>query len=124
MPYEISPNAEQHVVVIRMWGEVTPQEIRALVSELAGNHEVQGFRQLADLRELKSVTSISASDIRAVAAGAMSESPQRAIVAPDSATFGLARMFAALRNLKDSHDQIGVFRTMREAQEWLGLSVL
>ena len=124
MPYEIAPDQDKRLVVIRISGDVTLAEVRGIVADLLGRVEVSGFRQLVDLRELNSATAISAADIRAIAAGAMSASPMRAVVASDSATFGLARMFAALRNLKDSGDQIGVFRTMREAEDWLGLSAV
>jgi hypothetical protein len=47
-----------------------------------------------------------------------------AIVTTDDLTFGMARMFAALRNMKDTTEQIGVFRTMREAEDWLGFTAV
>jgi hypothetical protein len=35
--------------------------------------------------------------------------------------FGLARMFATLRELKQVPEDINVFRTIEEAETWLGL---
>jgi hypothetical protein len=124
MPYEVTPDIEKRVVVIRMWGDVKPDEVRTLVAQLAADQAIAGFAQLADLRDLTSVAAIGAGDIRAVAAGVLAASPRRAIVAPDTATFGMARMFAALRNMKDTTEQIGVFRTMREAEDWLGFTAV
>ena len=34
MPYEISPDIEKRVVVIRMWGDVQPDEVRTLLRDL------------------------------------------------------------------------------------------
>jgi hypothetical protein len=121
MPYEITPHTEKRVVVIRLWGDVRLDEVRVLVAQVAGDPAIAGFAQLADLRELTSASAFGGGDIRALASGVLAASPRRAIVAQDPATFGLARMFATFLNLKDPQEQIGVFRTMREAEDWLGL---
>ena len=109
---------------MRIWGALTPGEMHDIVTEVRTDPRTTAeLRHLVDLRQLTSVSAIAAKDVRAVAADALAPSPQRAIVAPDSATFGLARMFAAIRNLKESQELIGVFRSMKEAEDWLGLSV-
>lgn len=121
MPYEVTLEHERRLARIRMWGAVTPDEVRGVVAEVnAQTRERPGLSQLADLRGLTSIAAIRAGDVRAIAAGMLTASPRRAIVTADAATFGLARMFAAVRNLKDPEEQIGVFRTMAEAEQWLG----
>jgi hypothetical protein len=108
-----------------MWGALTPGEIRGTAAELLDDERLsKDFSQLIDLRELTSVAAIGAQDIRAIAASALDVSSRRAFVAPDSATFGLARMFAAIRNSRESTEQVGVFRTMTEAERWLGLTTV
>lgn len=122
MPHELILDLERRLVLMRLWGAMTPGEMRTMVIEVREHPQLTPeFVQLVDLRELTSVEAIDGSDIRAVAASALAPSPRRAIVATDPAAFGLARMFATFRNLKDADDQIGVFRTMREAEDWLGL---
>ncbi len=55
---------------------------------------------------------------RAISAGVR---PRVAIVAPSDATFGLARMYQAYRELEPSPKQYLVCRTAEEARRWLGL---
>jgi hypothetical protein len=50
-------------------------------------------------------------------------SPQsrRAFVAPEDEEFGMARMFAALRELR-GETEIGVFRNLEEAMDWVSVN--
>jgi len=125
MPHQITFDREKGVALLRMWGELTPGEVRETVTEaLAEPLVANAPLSLVDLREVTSVAALRVEDIRSVAAGRLPESSRLAIVAPDSAAFGLARMFTALRNLKESQAKIGVFRTLIEAEGWLGAGAL
>jgi hypothetical protein len=46
---------------------------------------------------------------------------RRVFVASGLVMFGPARMFATLRDLTESREQVGVFRTREEAEAWLDL---
>ena len=106
-----------------MWGVLTPGEIRDTVQEaLADPLLANSPLSLVDLRKVTSVSALGVEDIRSVAAGRLPESSRLALVASDSVVFGLARMFTALRNIKESQAEIGVFRTLKEAEDWLGLA--
>jgi hypothetical protein len=120
--HEYTVDADRRFVRVRLWGALTPGDIHTAAEELRGDARVgQDFSELIDLRELTSVKAIGSEDVRALATAALDPSSKRAFVTDDSATFGLARMFATLRTLKDSREQVGVFRTIEEAQDWLGL---
>jgi hypothetical protein len=123
MPHEYTVDSERHVAYIRVWGALTPGEMQTMVDELAGDPRISGeVAKLIDLRKLTSVAAISSKDVRAIASAALSPASRRALVTADSAAFGLARMFAAFRTLRDSREQVGVFRTLKEAEDWLGLT--
>lgn len=125
MPHEMSVDVDKRIVTIRMWGEIAGEELRVAAGQIRGDARVQaGFVELIDARDVTSVTAIQAKDIRELAASVLDPSSRRAFVAPDSAAFGLARMFAALRKIKDAQEDIGVFRTMPEAEAWLGLAAV
>ena len=123
MPHDYTVDSLRHVAYIRVWGALTPGEMRTMVDELNADSRIStSVAKLIDLRALTSVAAISSQDVRAIAGATLSPASRRALVTADSAAFGLARMFAAFRALKDSSEQVGVFRTLKEAEEWLGLT--
>ena len=123
MPHQYTIDSLRRVAHIRVWGALTPGELQEMVDELNGDPRISAeVAKLIDLRELTSVAAISSLDVRAIAAAALSPASRRALVTADSAAFGLARMFAAFRTLRQPHEQVGVFRTLKEAEEWLGLA--
>ena len=125
MPHEITYEAEKGLARLRMWGALTPGEVRGTVDEaLADPRLANSPLSLVDLREVTSVMALRVEDIRAVAAGHLPSSSMLAIVVTDPAAFGLARMFTTLRNIKESQARIGVFRTLKDAEDWLGSGVL
>jgi len=124
MPHDYTVDLPRRLVHLRMWGAVTSGDIKTASAALAAEDRLSPeFAELIDLRELTSVDAISSQDIRAIAAARLTPCSRRAFVAPDPATFGLVRMFAALRDLREGGEQIGVFRTIGEAGEWLGLEL-
>jgi hypothetical protein len=122
MPHEYSIDAARRLVRVRMWGELTRAEIMATGAELSNDPLLRPeFSELIDLRGVTSAIAISAEDVRAIASAALSPVARRAFAASDLAMFGLARMFATLRDLTETREQVGVFRTLEEAEAWLGL---
>jgi len=125
MAHEIVVDVGRRIVTIRMWAEVTPGEIHLAARELLDDSRVKtGFVQLIDARNVSSVVSVGASDIRAIAASPLDPSSKRAFVTTDPAAFGLARMFATLRGIKNVGEEVGVFRTLEDAEGWLGAGAL
>ena len=123
MPFTYSVDLEQRLVLVRMSGALTRDEMFACTNSLRNDPRVTSeFSELVDLRGLTSVEAVRAEDVRAMASGSLSPAARRAIVAPDNAAFGLSRMFESLRGAKGAPDQTVVFRTMQEADVWLGLS--
>jgi len=77
------------------------------------------FRQVCDLRDVVEID-VSAAAIRDLAQSSIfAAGVQRAFVAPQDALYGLARMLQAFVELEGT--EIGVFRSMAEAEEWLRL---
>jgi len=111
------------MVMVRMWGPLTAGEIRTAVAEIVeGVPQSEGYLELIDLRGLTSVDGIASPDVRAIASSPLDAASKRAFVVPDPTAFGLARMFATFRSLRQTGDEVGVFRTIEDAENWLGLS--
>jgi hypothetical protein len=123
MSFEYSVDVEERLVLVRMSGALTREEMFACTASLRNDPRVTSeFSELVDLRALTSVEAVRVEDVRTLASGPLSSATRRAIVAPDNAAFGLSRMFESLRGLKGAPDHTVVFRTMGEAEVWLGLS--
>ncbi len=121
MTHSISVDVARRVVLVRVAGPATRDEVLALVAEHDGAADVTSdFAALIDLREL-SVASIAVADVRAIAATKLRPLARRALVASNLVVFGLCRMYATLREIRDDTEPLGVFRTMQEAEDWLGL---
>jgi hypothetical protein len=106
-------------VRVRMWGPLTRAAIMTVVQELIEHPSISAdFSQVIDLTEASS-TAITADDLRKIAASNLDHVARRAFVTPDSSTYGLARMFEALRNARRAPEQIAVFRTLQHAEAWL-----
>ena len=122
MPHEYSIDSAQRLVRVRMWGALTRTEILATVAELVGDPRLSpDFSELIDVTDA-TAAEIHTDDIRAIAGALLDRVARRAFVAPDPAVFGLARMFGAFRDMKDATEHVAVFRSIREAEEWLGLA--
>lgn len=77
------------------------------------------FRQLLDGSKITSIK-VTPEGIKALIAGnPWGKGARRALVAADDTAFGLARMFELGR--PDPQDEFRVFRSLKEAREWLGL---
>jgi hypothetical protein len=122
MPCDYEIDLQRRVVQCRGWGAVTHRDITE--TRLKFTHDPafsREFFQLYDLREVSRID-IAANQIRDLASySPFGRQARRAIVAPHSAVYGLARMFATQREAGGGREQIRVFRSLAEASEWLGL---
>ncbi len=122
MPYEYTIDSEQLLVRIRMWGVVTRAEITAVRHAVASDPIFNtSLSELIDVQEAVT-TVITARDVQELASSNVDPVARRAFVAPDPATFGLARMFHTLHSVKHGREQVSVFRTMADAEAWLGVT--
>ena len=119
MPYTYEIDAGRQLVACRAWGDLTDDDVRRLYAKLMADPKFHPtFRQLTDLRETTdlSITPrfvVSLAQERYFAPGA-----KRAYVAEADFQYGSAKMFAALAEM--SGQRVSVFRTMEEAERWLG----
>lgn len=88
--------------------------------------EVTGYDELMDMSEVERIDLASVRRLKdlaflSAAMDAPSSRSKFAIVAPNDEAFGLGRMYETYRRLEDkSTKQVGVFRSMTEAMEFLG----
>jgi hypothetical protein len=121
MPNEYTIDAEQHLVRVRMWGALTQAEILTVVGRLIADPRcLPGFLQLIDLREA-STAAVTGDHLRQIASSDLDPASRRAFVVADPGTYGLARLFAARREMNRAPEQIAVFTNIAEAEAWLGL---
>jgi hypothetical protein len=86
---------------------------------------VAGFQELVDMTDVDRIVLIAAERVRQLAAlsadmDVCTPATKFAIVAPQDFEFGLGRMYAAYRELDcKSTKEVQVFRTIKEALEWL-----
>lgn len=124
MPVAWSYDAAHGVLMVRMHGEVTDDDILGYAGHATHGLELPGkYHELIDLRDI-TVPRASTQSVRRVAR--MFEDAERdpvgvkiAFVATSDAAYGLARMYQALRD--SSPVQMRVFREMAQARAWLGL---
>jgi hypothetical protein len=127
MPIEYRIDRDRQVVIAKAAGRVEDQDICTYQGEVWSRSDVAGYDEIVDMTAAELVTSPSPEQVRELARmSAAMDSPEHAskfaIVAPRSALFGLGRMYQAHRELDErSTKKVGVFRSMEEAVEWLGL---
>ena len=122
MPCEYEIDLTHRLVRTRAWGAVTHAELTAMRVRLTGDPAFQSdFSQLYDLREAVSLA-MTADEIRELASYShFGANSRRAIVAPKIAAFGTVRMFAIQREASGGQDEVRAFRSLAEANDWLGL---
>jgi hypothetical protein len=120
MPADFRIEREHRLVRSRAWGILTDAQTRAHYEDIAHDPAFErGFSLLCDLR---AVTHIEAGPhtLRDLARfSTFARGTHRAFVVIQDEHFGLARMFQAFCELEGAH--VGVFRSLAEAHEWLGL---
>jgi len=120
MPASYQLDPALRLVRSRAWGVLTDAESQAHYVGLAGDPAFDPtFHQLCDLRDVIEID-MSAGAIRRLAkASTFAPGVRRAFVAADDTHFGLSRMLQAFCEFEGT--EIGVFRTVSEAAQWLGL---
>ena len=128
MPIEYQIDRDRQVVIAKAAGRVESREIHAYQGEVWSRSDTAGYDELVDMSAAELVTSPSTEQVRKLARMSAAMDSQRraskfAIIAPRTALFGLGRMYQTHRELDDrSTKQVGVFRSMEDAIEWLGLA--
>lgn len=121
MPIEYRVEPGSRIVRTIASGILTEAETMDLYARMRDDPAFEpGYRQLCDLQ---GVTGISASTefLQTLAqVSIFSRTSRRAFVADGDLTFGLARMLQAF--CEQEGRQVGVFRTLAEAERWLGPS--
>lgn len=117
--YEIDP--DRRLVISRLWGGVTEDEIDEHNRRLPADPRFDpAYRQLVDLTGITEVL-VGTKMINDTARDQFfNPGTRRAFAASSDATFGLARMFALRAEL--GGQTIQVFRDIAKAEEWLGLT--
>src|SRR5688500_15371689 len=120
MPASYEIDTERKLVLSRIWGAPTQEEILDHGRRLRADPCFQpDFRQLLDLTELKEIR-ISSERVRQAAHEQFfSPGVRRALVAHSDAAFGMARMYAIAS--EGSGQTIEVFREFDAAKAWLGV---
>jgi hypothetical protein len=125
LTYRIDP--ERRLVVTQGRGILKDQEVFGYQQEVWSRSDVAGFDELVDMTAVTQILLPSLDRVRDLAelAAEMGRGAPRskmAIVAPDDLAFGLGRMFEAFReSAAPGIKPVGVFRTVPEALEWLGV---
>ena len=116
--YSIDPN--QRLVISRIWGTVTNDEVRGHNRQLRTDALFDPrYRQLADMCDV-TVSLVSTTTVQETARDQFfAPGTQRAFVVSDDASFGLCRMFAT--HAESFGQVITVFRERKAAEAWLGL---
>jgi hypothetical protein len=116
--YEIDP--EQKLVVTRIWGAATEDEVAEHNRSLRTDPQFDPhYRQLADLNGITEIL-VSTKVIEDTAHDQyFAPGVRRAFVASADTAFGLARMFAL--RAESMGQTIHVFRDRAAAEAWLGL---
>jgi len=119
MPATYTIDVARGLVVTRLWGRLTDEDLIDHQQRLRTDREFDpGFRQFADFSDVEETT-IAPEVIRELArTNPWGAGARRAMFAPSDLLFGLARMFEML---DEQLDEVRVFRNADEARAWLGL---
>lgn len=127
MPVAYRIDHEARVVVTACHGVLADDEVFGHQEEVWSRSEVAGYDELVDMTAVTHIALPSIERVQDLATLSvrMDDKYSRsrfAIVAPTDIAFGLGRMFQALREMdRSSTKQVGVFRTMQEALNFLQL---
>ena len=120
MPATYTIDTDRKLVVTRIWGAPTEDEIFDHGQRLRNDPQFRpDFRQLVDMSELTEIRVGSGLIRDASRDQFFSPGARRAIVANSDAAFGMARMYAIAS--EDAGQTIQVFRDMSAAEAWLNL---
>jgi hypothetical protein len=114
MPVTYTIDRESRVVYSLFSGVFTDADVWQLIDALRKNPEYD-----PDFDELIDCSAVTENRVTAATLGSVQSSsiPRRAVVAPSNANYGVSRIFQALQ----SKQKIEVFRTLADAEQWLGI---
>ena len=125
MPIEYEIDHDRRIVRARGRGVMTDQDVFGYQREVWSRPDLAGYDELMDMTDVQRIELPSADRVRQLAnlsaeMDMPASSARFAIVAPQDLAYGLGRMFASHRDAnQQSTKQVGVFRTMEQALEWL-----
>lgn len=120
MPVSYSINRDQCLVVSRLWGTLTEDDVHEHNRKLRVDPAFDpGYRQLIDVTGLTEILVGTQAITETARDQYFTPGTRRAFVATSETAFGLARMFAM--RAEASGQTIEVFRDRERAEEWLGL---
>lgn len=119
MPAAYKIDKEKRLVLTTAWGVISFSDMVAHKDKLLSDPDFERtYSQIIDLTQITEFA-LSNEDIRAFANfSVFSPESRRAIIAPGDLKFGMARMFATLRELQGEKG-IGVFRELEQALDWV-----
>ncbi len=119
MPIEYEIDRRRRLVHTRAWAELTDEEALTHQRRLKSDSEFDpGFRQLLDFTAVEHF-GVTPEGIHKLASGdPWGAGARRAFVAPGDLAFGMLRMHEFL--MGDESQELAVFRSAREAWDWLG----
>lgn len=127
MPLVYRVDHEARVVIAAGYGTLGEDDVFGHQREISARTDIAGYDQLADMTH---VTQIAlphpdrVADLATEAAGmdATHGPAKLAIVAPGDLAFGIGRMYKARREMDPRTTmEVGVFRAMNDALEFLGI---
>ncbi len=124
MPLAIEVDTERRLIIARVRGVFTYDDISGYQTEVLSKPELHGYDEIFDISEVESIDYKSHKKVGELAerSAALDNSMtgRLAIVAPSYGAFGLARMYQTYRGLQpSSKKKIAVLRSFEEAVKWL-----
>ena len=119
MPVSSMIDKDRRLVLTTAWGALTFADGVAHKDKLLSDPDFDPtYSQISDFTRVTEIA-FSAEELRHFARfDVFSLRSRRAFVTPEDEKFGMARMFATLRELR-GETGIAVFRTLEEAQHWV-----
>jgi hypothetical protein len=127
MPIDFAIDHDRRLVTARGRGVLTADELFAYQREVWLCPDVAGYDELVDMSNVEQIVAPTPHGVAMLAreSAAMDDPTRRskfAVVAPQDLAYGLGRMYQTHRSLEsNSTKDVRVFRTMREALEYLGV---
>ena len=124
MPIAHRIDSVRRIVFARGHGVVTDADAFGYQREVWSRTETEGFDEVVDMTEIEEIVFPSAERVDQLArfsAGcdAPGATAKLAIVAPADMAYGLGRMYQAYREMAADTKEVGVFRSMSDALQWI-----
>ena len=126
MSVEYTYDEEMKVLYTRFFGVVTEKDLRDQANAVTADPRIgPGVRELVDLSGVEDIQGGAGGleeNIRIdITHGEKLAGMRTAIVAATDLLYGFSRMYQSLAEVKNAPSKVEVFRTEKEAREWLGL---